>query len=178
MEAPMKRHLVWILVLTFTCTAWSAESRSVRAAGRRDYAAGEFKKAASHFQRVLKTDPNDADSYFWLGKSYEMLADIGGPLLGARATLKARSSLTKALQLAPDNEDYRRELFQLLIVSDHSPGALRRAESIIQMVPESHPDYPFMLVRLHQEYEARSSPEDRLRCAFSAVPEQFARVAR
>jgi tetratricopeptide (TPR) repeat protein len=176
MKLPVRLYLICIFLLICGCTGWSAESRNTRDAGRRDFATGEFKKAASHFQRAIKADPNDADSYFWLGKSYEMLADIGGPLLGVRASVKARFYLAKALQLVPDNEDYRRELFQLLVVSDHSPGALRQAESIIQMMPESDPDYPFMLLRLHQEYEARSSPEDRLRCAFSVLPGQLARI--
>jgi tetratricopeptide (TPR) repeat protein len=172
----MKLHILSTLLLMFASAALSAESRNGGDAGRRDYAAGEFKRAASHFQRALRADPNDADSCFWLGKSYEMLADSRGPLLGARASFKARLYLAKALQLAPDNEEYRRELLEFLIVSDHSPGALRQAQSIIQMTPESDPDYPFMLLRLHAEHQARSSPEDRLRCAVSVMPQQFARI--
>jgi tetratricopeptide (TPR) repeat protein len=170
----MKLHLASILLLMFASAAVSAESRNARNAGHSDYSAGEFKKAASHFQRALKADPNDAESCFWLGKSYEMLADIRGPLLGARASFKARLYLTRALQLAPRDEEYRRELFQVLITADHSPGALHRAESIIQMMPESDPDYPFVLMRLHREHEARSSLEDRVRCALSVRPASFA----
>jgi tetratricopeptide (TPR) repeat protein len=172
----MKLHLVSLTLLVLSSTGSSAESRSAFCAGRRDYAAVEFKKAACHFKRALKADPNDADSSFWLGKSYEMLSDIRGPLLGARASFEARLYLAKALDLSPDNEEYRRELLEFLIVSDHSPGALRRAERIIQMVPESDPDYPLMLLRLHQEHQARSSPEDQLRCAISAMPHQLARI--
>src|SRR5437764_15479963 len=138
----MKLHVVFILVLIFASRASSAESWRARDAGHREYAAAEFKKAASHFQQAIKADPNDADSCFWLGKSYEMLADIRGPLLGARTSFKARFYLAKALQLAPKNGDYRRELFEFLIVSDHSPGALHLAHSIIQMTAESDPDYP------------------------------------
>jgi tetratricopeptide (TPR) repeat protein len=156
----------------------SAESPSPRVAGHRDYTAGEFEKAASDFQRALKLEPNDADCYFWLGKSYEMLADIRGPLLGLRASVKARLYLAKARQLARDNKDYRHELFQLLIVSDHSPTALPQAENILQMTPQTDPDYPFMLIRLHQEYQARSSPEGRIGCAFSVLQQQFARIAQ
>jgi tetratricopeptide (TPR) repeat protein len=175
-ELTMKLHIVSIVLLIFSSTGSSAESRSAFLAGRRDYAAGEFKKAACHFKRALKANSNDADSNFWLGKSYEMLSDVRGPLLGARASFKARFYLAKALDLAPDNEEYRRELFEFLIVSDHSPGALRRAERIIQMAPESDPDYPFMLLRLHQEHQARSSPEDQLRCAISSMPQQLVRL--
>jgi tetratricopeptide (TPR) repeat protein len=174
----MKLHLISIFLPMFACVAFPAESRSAHDAGRRDYAAGEFKKAASHFHQALKVNPSDADSSFWLGKSYEMLADIGGPLMGARASAKAHLYLGKALQLDPDNEEYRRELFQLLITTDRSPGALRQAESIIQMTPESNADYPFMLMRLHQEHEARSSPESRVLSAFAVMPQEFARLAQ
>jgi tetratricopeptide (TPR) repeat protein len=173
----MKLHILSTLLLMFASAGLSAESRNAGNAGRRDYAAGEFKRAASHFQRALRAHPNDADSCFWLGKSYEMLGDTRGPVLGARASFKARFYLTKAVRLAPDNEGYRRELVEFLIVSDHSPGALRQAESIIQMTPESDPDYPFVLLRLHQEHQARSSPEDRLHGAVSLLPLRFARMA-
>jgi tetratricopeptide (TPR) repeat protein len=178
MKTTITPCLICVLLLISAGTASSAESRSPRVAGYREYTAGEFEKAASHFQRALKLQPNDADSYFWLGKSYEMLADIRGPLLGLRASVKARLYLAKALQLAPDNKDYRHELFQLLIVSDHSRGALRQAEDIIQMTPQTDPDYPFMLMRFQQEYQARSSPERRIGCAFSVLPQQFARIAQ
>jgi protein involved in temperature-dependent protein secretion len=100
----------------------------------------------------------------WLGKSYEMFADIRSPLLGLRASVKARLYLAKALQLARDNKDYRHELFQLLIVSDHSPGALPQAENILQMTPQTDPDYPFMLMRF-----ARSIRHVPLRRVESAV---------
>jgi tetratricopeptide (TPR) repeat protein len=174
----MKLHVAFTLLLIFACGASSAESWRDRHAGHRDYAAAEFKKAASHFQQAIKADPNDADSWFWLGKSYEMLADIGGPLLAARTSLKARLYLAKALQLAPKNGDYRRELFQFLIVSDHSPGALHLAKSIIQMTPESNPDYRFMQLEWQKECRVRSSAEYRVEGAFGFLPQELARMSQ
>jgi tetratricopeptide (TPR) repeat protein len=178
MKTTITPYFICVFLLISAGAGSSAEPQSARVAGHRDYTAGEFEKAASHFERALKVEPNDADCYFWLGKSYEMLADIRGPLLGLRASVKARLYLAKALHLAPDNKDYRHELFQLLIVSDHSPGALRQAESIIQMTPHADTDFPFMLMRLRQEYHARSSPEGRIGYAFSVLPQQFARIAQ
>jgi tetratricopeptide (TPR) repeat protein len=178
MKTTVTPCLMCVLLLISAGTGSSAESPSPRVAGHRHYTAGEFEKAASHFQRALKIEPNDSDCYFWLGKSYEMLADIRGPVLGLRASVKARLYLAQALQLDPDKKDYRDELFQLLIVSDHSPRGLRQAESIIQMTPHTDPNYPFMVMRLHQEYQARSSPEGRIGCAFSVLSRQFARIAQ
>jgi tetratricopeptide (TPR) repeat protein len=174
----MKPKFLSILLLTFAGVASSAESRAAHDAGLREYAAGDFKSAVSHFQGALRADPSDVDSCFWLGKSYGMLADIGGPVFGTRASSKARLYLARALRLAPRNVDYRRELFDFLVMADHSPGALRQAEAIIQMTPESDPDYPFMLWQLHRESQARSSPENRVLSAFSVLPQEFARLGR
>jgi tetratricopeptide (TPR) repeat protein len=178
MKTTITPCLICVILSIYAAAGSSAESPSPQVAGHRDYTAGEFEKAASDFQRALKLKPNEADCYFWLGKSYEMLADIRGPFFGLRASVKARHYLAKALRLAPDNKDYRHELFQLLIVSDHSPGALPEAENIVQMTPQTDPDYPFMLMRLHQEYQARSSLEGRIGCAFSVLQQRFARIAQ
>jgi tetratricopeptide (TPR) repeat protein len=174
----MKLHVVVIVLLIFASAASSAESQGDRDAGHRDYAAAEFKKAVSHFQRAIKADPKDADSCFWLGKSYEMLADLSGPLLGTRTSFKARLYLAEAFQLAPNNDDYRHELFEFLIVSDHSPGALHLAETIIQMTPESDPDYPFMQLQWQKECRLRSSAEYRVERAFGFLPQKLARISQ
>jgi tetratricopeptide (TPR) repeat protein len=174
----MKLHVAFTLVLIFASGASSAESWRDRDAGHRDYDAAEFKKAASHFQQALKADPNDVDSCFWLGKSYEMLADLSGPLLGTRTSFKARLYLTEAFQLAPNNDDYRHELFEFLIVSDHSPGALHLAETIIQVTPKSDPDYPFMQLQWQKECRVRSSAEYRVERAFGFLPQKLARISQ
>ena len=166
----MKAPRVFILILLFAGAIFSAETRGDLEAGRRDYEAAEFKRAAARFERALKAEPNDAVASFWLGKSYQMLADIDGPLFGARASSKARKYLARAVELQPRNQEYRREFFNLLLETGSSPGALTPAESIIRMVPPSDPDYRFMMMRLEQERQARSSPEYRVLRALSAVP--------
>ena len=163
----------FVLLLAFASAAWSVEVRSDFDAGRRCYDAADFKKAALHFTRAAVADPSNAEAHFWLGKSYENLADIGGPILGLSASLKARAHLGKALQLAPANLEYRREYFSFLTVSDQSPKALSDAESIIQNTPRSNPDYPFMSPRLDEERRARSSAEGRIEAAFSALPQSL-----
>ncbi len=163
-----------LLLLLFASSAWPIESRNEFDTGRRCYDAGKFKTAISHFKKAVSTDPIDAASYFWLGKSYEMLADIDGPVLGGRTSSKARLSLTKAVELAPANREYRRELFDFLLASDRSPGALHQAERIIQTTPRSDPDYPFLSTQLENERIARSSPESRITAAFGLLEQPLA----
>jgi tetratricopeptide (TPR) repeat protein len=178
MGQPIKLHYTVMLLLVFACAAWPVELRSDRDAGRRSYAAGDFKKAVLNFKRAVAANPNDADSHFWLGKSYEMQADIGGLVLGSRASSKAHAQLAQALQLAPANEEYRREYFDFLVMSDHSPGALREAEAIIQMTPRSDPDYPSMSMELQKERDARSSVESRITAAFALAEQPLAIASR
>jgi tetratricopeptide (TPR) repeat protein len=177
MNRTKKLPYALILLLVFSCAAWSVELRSDFDAGQRCYEAGDFKNAVFHFKKMLAKDPNHAGAHFWLAKSYENLADMGGPLVGLRASSKARAHLARALQLAPANQEYRREYFAFLTVSDHSPGALREAEAVIQKTPRSDPDYPFMSLQLQNEYNARLSPEGYVEAAFGVLPRSLARAS-
>jgi tetratricopeptide (TPR) repeat protein len=167
-----------LVLLTFARSAASAELQNHFEIGRSYYYSGEFKKAISHFERGIRLNPNDAPSYFWLGKSYETLALIGGPILGLKAVAKAHQALARALQLAPDDREYREELFEFLLSVSYSRNALRQAEDILQTVSESDPDYPFMQLRLHEAYEGRSTPEYGAAAALIGMPLECINIAR
>ena len=130
-----------MFLLTFSCAAFPAELQNQFEIGRNYYYSADFKKAISHFERAITLNPSDARAYFWLGKSYENLALINGPVLGMKAGSKAHKALAMAVQLAPEDGEYRQELFEFLINADYSPKALREAESILQTVNKSDPDY-------------------------------------
>src|SRR5438270_777562 len=99
----MKLYFASILI-TLISTVNAAELRTEYLKGREYYASGEFKKAAAHFERAVKGDPENAEKHFWLGKSYQVLAELGSPLFGTGATSKARNHLNKALELAPERK--------------------------------------------------------------------------
>lgn len=144
--------------------------------GRAYYMHGEFKKAAAQFQLALKTHPENAESYYWMGMSYQRLADIALPF-GGGYNGKARVCLTKAMELAPDRPDYRRELFEFLLdPAGGSRAALRQAAAILEMTPESDLDYDEMRLRLQSESKANSSAEARLGRVFLALPQAAYRV--
>ena len=102
-------------LLTFAGSGTPAELRNQFEIGRNYYQCGELKQAIFHFQRAIKSSPDDARSYYWLGKSYETLALIDGPVMGGNSSSKARKALERAVQLAPENREYRDELFDFLI---------------------------------------------------------------
>ncbi len=171
-SAVMKAQLA-VVLLALACAGRAAELRSDLAAGRAYYGDGEFKKAAAHFERAVKSDPDNAASHFWLGKSYGVLGNIGGPALGKHASAKARIHLTKAVGLAPNRQDYRDELFEFLVGSDHSRGALLRAEQVLRTLPESDPDYRSKQSWLLQERSSRSSAQSRVGALILLAPQQL-----
>jgi tetratricopeptide (TPR) repeat protein len=131
---------------------------------------GEFKKAAAQFRRAVEIDPKDAQSHFWMARSYEKLADVAFPLDG-RYRSKARVCLMRAMSLAPDRADYRRELFDFLLDGGGaSPAAFRQAAEILRAVPESDPDYLYMRQRLAAVRNEKSALEEGLARLFLGAP--------
>ena len=68
-----------VLILLAVLGSEAAGQESEFATGRAYYTEGEFKKAVAHFQLALKVNPSDAESYHWMGMSYQVLADIAFP---------------------------------------------------------------------------------------------------
>ncbi len=172
-----KKPNMLVLVMLACLGGQAAGQQSEFAAGRAYYAQGEFRKAAAHFQLALKTNPNDAEAYYWMGMSYQVLADIATPL-GGKYNSKARLYLTKAMELAPSRPDYRRELIDFLVDSANSSGiALKQAVDILQTVSESDPDYSYMRRRLEHESGSNSSAEAILGSLFLVGPRAVYRIA-
>jgi tetratricopeptide (TPR) repeat protein len=121
-------------------------------AGRAYYQSGEFKQAVAHFQLALHADPRSAESNYWLGRSYETLADIATPFRQKYRSL-ARTHLTKAAELAPGRSEYRSELFEFLLDS----GRQNLARDILVRSAESDPDYEYMLARFQQTRRLNAS---------------------
>jgi tetratricopeptide (TPR) repeat protein len=158
----MKLSIAVATSLFFLCLAFRAQGAELRnhfETGESYYNSGEFKHAIYQFEQALRTRPRDPALHFWLAKSYEMVAIINGPLFDRRPFSKAHAFLAEAVQLAPEDREYRRELFDFLIEFDSSLHALDEAYKILQSTDESDPDYPLMQLRLHQAHQARRSPE-------------------
>jgi tetratricopeptide (TPR) repeat protein len=144
--------------------------------GKDYYFTGEFKRAISQFELALKADPSNPETYLWLGRSYELSADLKPLMFGARTRLKAQVYLAKALELAPESAEYRSELFSSLVTDDGSPSALRRAKSLLDETPESNPDYASMQLLLAQAQSF--SPDSLLTVVFGAPHRALARLTQ
>jgi tetratricopeptide (TPR) repeat protein len=166
-----------LLILLAVLGSEGAAQGSEFATGRAYYVEGEFKKAVAHFQLALKVNPDDAESYYWMGMSYQVLAGITFPF-DYKYKSKARINLTKATEIAPGRLDYRRELFDSLLDSaGSSRAAARQAADLLRTVPEPDPDYSYMHQRLEIEKRANASPGARLGRLFLAIPRATYRIA-
>ena len=171
----MKLNML-VLMLLAGFGGQAASQQSEFATGRAYYAEGEFRKAAAHFQLALKTDPNDAGSYYWMGMSYQGLADIATPF-GGKYNSRARVYLTKAMELAPSRPDYRRELFELLVDSADSSGTALKQAAHILTISECDPEYNYMRRRLEYQRGVNSSAEARLGRILLIGPRAVYRIA-
>jgi len=166
-----------LLISLAGLSAAAAGRQSEFAIGRAYYLEGEFKKAAAHFQLALKTNPDDAESNYWIGMSYRVQAEIAAPF-DRKYNSKARVYLTMAMELAPNRPEYRRELFNFLVDSAGSSRAtLRQAAGILRTVSESDPEYASMHRQFQQESRANSSVDSRLGRLFLAAPRAAYRIA-
>jgi tetratricopeptide (TPR) repeat protein len=162
--------ILFISMLLTSMAGQAASLQSEFATGRAYYSAGEFKKAAAHFQLALNADPRNAEFHYWTGMSYQMLADISAPF-DRKYNSKARAYLTQAMELAPDRSDYRRELFDFLLGSAGcSEARWRQAAGILRTVSESDPDYDHMRRRFEQERSVNASAGARLSRILLAIP--------
>jgi len=171
----MKLKLSVVLLFTGLGSA-AVGQESEFAIGRAYYSEGQFKKAAGHFQRAFADDPDDAPACYWIGMSYQMLADIEVPF-GHTYNVKARAYLTKAVELAPARADFRSELFNFLLDSaGSSRAALRQAAGILRTVSAADPDYTRMHRRFEEASRSSSSADAKLGRLFLAMPRAAGRI--
>ena len=145
-------HMRYLSILLVIFAGHAIGQQSELAAGRAYYQSGEFKQAVAHFQLALHADPRSAESNYWLGRSYETLADIATPF-GRKYRSLAHTHLTKAAELAPGRSEYRSELFEFLL----DFGRQNQARDILLRSAESDPDYEYMLSRLRQTRRLNAS---------------------
>jgi len=163
-------RLAWYLLLVVPAVAQQSEF----AAGQSSYRAGEFKSAVTHFRLALDTNPKDAASSYWVGRSYETLADIATPFGGKYRSL-ARTYLTKASELAPGRPEYRRELFDFLLDSGaFSRSEQRQAATILLAGAETDPEYEYMRSRFEQARKRNASFDAWISRFFLSAPQAAA----
>lgn len=109
--------------------------------GQALFAKCEFGGAARAFRRALAAQPGDAELQFWLGRSYERVAEISSPLVASKSARKAERSLRQALRIDPKNQKYALALFEMYVDSpewfDRAPA---RASELLERITFTTPE--------------------------------------
>jgi tetratricopeptide (TPR) repeat protein len=159
-----------MLILVSAAGSPAADLRSDLAAGQDYYRQGDFKRAVSHFRLALRVNEYDAELNYWMGRAYQGRGDVATPFGGGYHS-KALAYLRRAVALAPDRGEYRRELFDFLVYSaDVTPARLRLAADVVSRTAESDPEYPLMRRRLELAMRMAASPNARLDRLMLGVP--------
>ncbi|MEN6411717.1 MAG: tetratricopeptide repeat protein [Veillonellales bacterium] len=120
---------------------------------------GDLPQAAEVFRQVLAENPNDVESYNYLGAVQ----------YGMHLFEKAESSLRHALKLNPENPDALCNLGALLISTHRLEEAKNCLESVIRMRPGFSEAYSNLgLIQMHEGLLAEA--ELSFRCAIERKP--------
>ncbi|HEY3839176.1 MAG TPA: hypothetical protein VGL72_21525 [Bryobacteraceae bacterium] len=118
----------------------SGDADSWARQGRERFDSCQFKEAARDFTRAVQFRPNDASLYHWLGESYVHLAEVSSALTATGHARRAEFGLERAVQLAPANRDYLRDLFHFYLDSpEWFSGGLAKAEPLVERIEPEDP---------------------------------------
>ena len=124
----------------------SAQGRNVD--GVREYQAGHYQQAIQHFQTALANDPQNADAYYNLARTYYSMAKVNGD----RTLMQQAEGLYhQCLDLQPDHTDCYRCLAILLIDTDREESAFALMKGWAQRSYYT-PEPRIELARLHEEF--------------------------
>lgn len=151
----MVRSVCILLAISYAATAASLQKD-----GETLFQECEFKAAARVFGHALATKPESAQLHFWLGKSYERMAEVASPFFARRNARKAQFHLEAAVRRDPGNRVFLRELFDFYVDSpEWFDGGLARARALVERLgpdDESTETLSMMVALSRKEY---SGPE-------------------
>jgi tetratricopeptide (TPR) repeat protein len=144
------------ILLALSCVATGA---ALQKDGEALFEQCEFKAAARTFEHALAGEPESARLHFWLGKSYERMAEIASPFFARRNARKAQFHLEAAVRRDPGNREYLRELFDLYVDSpEWFDGGLARARQILDRLGPEDEDMDTLNTMVAQSRKEFSGP--------------------
>jgi tetratricopeptide (TPR) repeat protein len=109
------------------CTSMEGKRDKFLAQGKVLYQKGDFIRARLQFRNALQIDPKFAEGYLWLGKSELKMNGFQG----------AFGSLSKAVELKPDQIEAQVLLGQLFLMMRKLDEAEAKADLVLKKEPEN-----------------------------------------
>lgn len=165
-EQQIRPHISIALLLAI-CTLvtsggcqWAANGQN--STGARLYEQGQYSAALQHFQKVITSDPSNADGYYNLGATNHRLGNQRGDV---EQLTQAESLYNQCLDHDPNHVECHRGLAVLLI----DTGRPDRAFALMKNWAAQNPQYAEPRIELARLYEEASDPGTALKYLEDAV---------
>ena len=167
--------LGWLfaLGLGFASTGCGTLANNNNVQGKRLYEQGQYNEALSSFQKAVQRDPNNADTYYNMARTYHHLGQTSG---NDQYMKQAEILYNDCLNRDANHEDCYRGLAVLLIETDRKESAF----TLLRRWNASNPvsaDPKLELARLYKEFGDSQQAQDLVADALRVDP-QDARANR
>ena len=159
---PIQTLLVLVIpiILTSGGCRWAASGQNT--IGARLYQQGQYSAALEQFQKVIATDPDNADGYYNLAATNHRL---GLEQKNQKMLNQAEALYNQCLDHAPNHIECHRGLAVLLI----DTGRPDRAFALMKNWANQNPNYSEPRIELARLYEEANNPELALKYLEDAV---------
>jgi Flp pilus assembly protein TadD len=150
----------------------------IQLTGQNWFMLGEYKKAGDAFEKASHMEPNNAELYHWLGRTYGRRAETGSMLTAPGNASKARQYFEKAVELDPRNQEAVNDLFDYYLEAPgFLGGGLNKAETMAAHISTLNPaEGHYAEAQIKDKLKQYSDAETQLRIAAELAPHQVGRV--
>lgn len=158
---------IWGLVLcSLAAPGCQLTAQGLNAEGAQRFSMGDYNGAIDRFTRAIYEDPNNADAYYNLARTYHAM---GTSMQRESELTQAESYYNQCLDHNPDHPECYRGLAVLLVEQDRSEEAFRLLQGWAQRSP-TLAEPRVELARLFEEFGDRDTAKERLLEAIAIDP--------
>ena len=160
---PAVHGVFWLIVFVITNSSgcqWAASGQN--ATGARLYEQGQYSAALQQFQKVITTDPGNADGYYNLAATNHRL---GNQRRDSQQLEQAEALYNQCLDHDPNHVECHRGLAVLLV----DTGRPDRAFALMKNWAAQNPDFAEPRIELARMYEEAQDPETALKYLEDAI---------
>jgi Flp pilus assembly protein TadD len=150
----------------------------IQLTGQNWFMLGEYKKAGDAFEKASHMEPDNAELYHWLGRTYGRRAETGSMLTAPGNASKARQYFEKAVELDPKNQEAVNDLFDYYLEAPgFLGGGLNKAQTMAAHISTLNPaEGHYAEAQIKDKLKQYSDAETQLRMAAELAPHQVGRV--
>lgn len=154
--------LILVALVALTCSGCQLAASGQNATGARLYEQGQYSSALQYFQKVIATDPTNADGYYNLAATNHRL---GTQRQDAQLLDQAEALYNECLDHDPNHVECHRGL-AVLLVDTARPD---RAFALLKNWASQNPNFAEPRIELARLYEEASDPATALKYLEDAV---------